>query len=149
MNGYPGWLAGRAWSDLPAEKSSAHGDAHLRSASELRGYHIQGTDDAIGHVGDFIVDDETWQVRYLAVDTSNWWFGKKVLIAPQWASGIRWAERKVDVGMTRERIKNSPEWNPNVAVNREYEVRLYDYFGRPMYWSDGTGGEEPYSMGHP
>jgi len=32
---------------------------------ELRGYHIQGSDEAIGHVEDFVVDDESWTVRYL------------------------------------------------------------------------------------
>ncbi len=29
-------------------------------------------------------------------------------------------------------IKNSPEWNPTAAINREYEARLYDYYGRPV-----------------
>lgn len=58
----------------------------MRSAREVRGYQIQGRDEAIGHVNDFIVDDETWEIRYLVIDTSNWWFGKKVLVAPHWAS---------------------------------------------------------------
>ena len=61
-------------------------DTHLRSTKELRKYHLQGSDDAIGHVEDFIVDDVTWEVLYLVVNTSNWWLGKKVLIAPRWAS---------------------------------------------------------------
>jgi sporulation protein YlmC with PRC-barrel domain len=109
-------------------------DIHLRSTKELRGYHIQGSDDAIGHVEDFIVDDETWEVLYLVVNTSNWWLGKKVLIAPRWASRISWKERVVTVDMSRASIKNSPEWNPSAAINREYETRLHDYFKRPAYW---------------
>jgi len=37
---------------------------------------------------------KTWEVRYLAVDTSNWWFGKKVLLCAAWASRISWDERE-------------------------------------------------------
>jgi len=109
-------------------------DIHLRSIKELRGYHIQGSDDAIGHVEDFIVDDETWEVLYLVIDTSNWWLGKKVLIAPRWASRISWKEKVVNLEMSRESIKNSPEWDPSAAITREYEGRLHDYFKRPAYW---------------
>lgn len=136
MAAYPGLLADRGWNGTPTiqQTADAAGDAHLRSASELRGYHIQGTDETIGHVEDFIVDDETWQVRYLVIDTSNWWFGKKVLVAPHWAKSISWADRMVHVDMSRDAIKNSPEWNPTAGVNRKYEVELYDYYGRPVYW---------------
>jgi hypothetical protein len=139
MGAYPGLLAAGGWHDAADDPIDETGDVHLRSASEVRGYHIQGSDAAIGHVEDFIVDDETWQVRYLVIDTSNWWFGKKVLVAPHWASRISWEERKVYVDLSRQTIKNSPEWNASAAVNREYEARLYDYHGRPVYW----GGIDP------
>jgi hypothetical protein len=101
----------------------------------VRGYDIQGTDEAIGHVEDFIVDDETWEVRYLVIDTSNWWFGKKVLVAPQWASRISWEKKVVYVEMSRDSIKNSPAYDPSLVINREYETLLYAYFGRVVYWS--------------
>lgn len=131
---HPGLLAAGTWADMPVPPPHLPNDVHLRSAKEVRGYHIQGTDEAIGHVADFLVDDETWEVRYLVVDTSNWWFGKKVLVAPQWSNRISWEESNVYVGLSREAIKSSPAWDPNAAVNREYEERLYDYYGRPVYW---------------
>ena len=118
----------------------APGDVHLRSANEVRGYHVQGRDGAIGHIADFIVDDETWAVRYLVIDTKNWWFGKKVLVAPHWANRVSWPERKVYVDLARDDIEKSPEWNPAEAINREYETRLYDYYGRPVYWSSTGAG---------
>ncbi len=143
MGMYPGLLAGAGRKDAPVEKAEQPtGDAHLRSASELRHYHVQGTDDAIGHVDDFIADDATWGIRYLVIDTSNWWFGKKVLVAPHWAHRISWQDRNVYVDMTREAIKSSPEWDEAASVNRQYEQRLYDYYGRPVYWgSDGHPSE--------
>ena len=75
------------------------------------------------------------------IDTGNWWFGKKVFVAPHWASRISWGERKVYMNMSREAIKNCPEWNATAAINREYEARLYDYYGCPVYWS-GSGRPE-------
>ena len=135
MGAYPSLLSGGTRNEV-VDHSDQSGDVHLRSAHEVRGYHVQGNDEAIGHVADFIVDDETWQIRYLAIDTSNWWVSRKVLVAPRWASRIDWADRKVYVDLSRHEIKNSPEWTPSAAINREYEARLYDYYGRPVYWND-------------
>jgi hypothetical protein len=70
----------------------------------------------------------------MVVDTRNWWPGKKVLVAPQWVTEISWGEAQVHVDMTREQIKNSPEFDPAAPVNRTYEERLFDYYGRPKYW---------------
>ena len=145
MGASPDSLAGVAWNEAAALQSDQTGDAHLRGAAEVGGYQIEGNDGAIGRVDDFIVDDETWQIRYLVIDTSSWWFGKKVLVAPQWASRVSWEEGRVYVDMTRQAIKNSPEWDSIAAVNREYELRLYDYYGRPVYWDsdDRAPGAPP------
>jgi hypothetical protein len=135
MGAYPDTLAASAYHEPDAESFDKPGDIHLRSAREVRGYHIQGNDNAIGHVDDFIVDNETWAIRYLVIDTSNWRPGKKVLIAPPWATRVSWRERRVNVDMPRQAIEDSPEWNAYAAVNREYELRLHEHYGRPAYWS--------------
>jgi sporulation protein YlmC with PRC-barrel domain len=149
VGGYPTMLAaGSGTINVPAEDSAFTEDSasaedpapdvHLRSDEEVRGYHVEGSDGTIGHIEDFIIDDETWGVRYLVVNTRNWWFGKNVLVAPQWANRISWAERKVYVGLSRQAIKGSPEWNGADAINRAYEARLYDYYGRPAYRLGGA-----------
>jgi hypothetical protein len=120
----------------------AHNDPHLRSAKEVAGYHVHCTDGELGHVADFIIDDETWTLRYLVIDTSNWWFGKKVLVSPRWVQEVSWAKSMVYVDLPRDTIKNSPEWNPATPVNREYEERLYDYYGRPTYWRPGDSRKD-------
>lgn len=112
----------------------AEGDPRLRSIKEVTGYHIVALDDKIGHVVDFIVDDETWVIRYMVVDTRNWLPGKKVLVAPTWIEKVVWAEEIVYVNLYRETIESSPAYNPSTPVNREYEERLYDFYGRPKYW---------------
>jgi hypothetical protein len=100
----------------------------------MRGYTVAGQDDACGTVKDFLVDDEYWVVRYLVLDTGNWLPGRKVILAPAWVKDVTWADRKVIVDLSQEQIKGSPEFNPDEPVNRQYEVRLYDYYGRPKYW---------------
>lgn len=132
---YPLGLAAAAASDKLPEEKSTPGDPHLRSARDVTGYHIHGSDGQIGHIADFIVDDETWAIRYLVIDTSNWWLGKKVLVSPYWTQRISWSESMVYINLSKSAIQNSPEWSPEALVNREYEERLYDYYGRPAYWS--------------
>jgi hypothetical protein len=74
--------------DAQARPQLESADSHLRSTLEMTGYHIEASDGEIGHVKDFIVDDETWAIRYLEVDTQNWWPGKSVLMSPQWINRV-------------------------------------------------------------
>lgn len=110
-------------------------DVHLRSADTVKGYHIQASDDSIGHVEDFIFDDESWALRYLVVDTRNWWpGGKKVLVATRWIDRIDWSEQKVFTSLTRDAVKASPAYEESATIDREYEARLHDAYGREHYW---------------
>jgi hypothetical protein len=40
------------------------------------------------------------------------------------------------VDLKGESIRNSPEFDPGEPVNRDYEERLYDYYGRLKYWEE-------------
>jgi hypothetical protein len=109
-------------------------DPHLRSTYSVSGHHIQALDGEVGHVADFIIDDETWAIRYLIVDTHNWWPGKKVLVSPQWIERVSWGERKVFVSLSREVIKHSPEYTDESLPTRDYEAELYLHYNRLGYW---------------
>jgi hypothetical protein len=111
-------------------------DHHLRSTYGVSGHHIQALDGEIGHVADFIIDDETWAIRYLIVDTHNWWPGKKVLVSPQWIERVSWGERKVFVNLDRETIKQSPEYTETSLITRDYEIGLHGHYKRKGYWVD-------------
>jgi hypothetical protein len=121
--------------DEAPEEEQEPGDYHLRSVREVEGYQIQALDGEVGHVSAFIADDVTWELRYLVVDTGGWLSGREVLVAPAWIQQINWVTRKVYVDLHQEVIERSPEFDPKAPVNREYEVRLYDYYGRPKYWT--------------
>jgi len=109
-------------------------DPHLRSTDDVSGRHIEATDGGIGHVEDFIIDDQTWAIRYLVIDTRNWWPGKKILLAPQWIDDINWGESKVFVNLSREDIRQSPEYSGTSVLNRDYETRLHRHYDRKGYW---------------
>ncbi|HEX3721104.1 MAG TPA: PRC-barrel domain containing protein [Verrucomicrobiae bacterium] len=118
------------------------GDPHLRSFHEVTHYSIHAIDGPLGHIDDFIVEDAGWVIRYLVVNLSNWAPARKVLISPQWMREINFAQKTVEVALAREAIVNCPEFHPTDAVNREYEERLYDYYGRPIYWTESGSCHE-------
>jgi uncharacterized protein YrrD len=109
-------------------------DSHLRSTGEVSGYHLQGSDGEIGHVEDFIIDDATWTIRYLVINTRNWWPGKKVLVSTAWVDGVSWSESKVLVSLSRESIRESPEYSEESLLTRDYEEKLHGHYGRKGYW---------------
>ena len=115
-------------------------DPHLRSTHMVSGYHIQATDGEIGHVEDFILDDRTWAIRYFIIDMGNWWPGKKVLVSPHWIERVSWSESTVFVNLTREAIKQSPEYTEESLLTREYETGLHQHYHRQGYWVDEPVG---------
>lgn len=109
------------------QRHDRNDDEHLRSCREVEGYHIDASDGEIGHVEDILVD-ENWAVRYLVVNTRNWWFGHSVLIAPQWISHLAWASATVSVDLTRETIRQAPEYDTARPPDAEFEQRLEAYY---------------------
>ena len=117
-----GFYAGSLWPVLPAtiglntgmtiDKSRSEEerdfDPHLRSTDIVNGYHIHASDGDIGHVNDFIVDTETWQILYFVVDTHNWIGGKKVLIGVNQIKEISWKNSKVTLNIPIDAVKESP-----------------------------------------
>jgi sporulation protein YlmC with PRC-barrel domain len=148
--GYPEyWLGPFAWGVFPvptrvaglapgAEPVAADefdGAGHLRSISEITGYHIQALDGEIGHVDDFMAEVESWSVRYLVIDTSNWLGGKWVTISPEWVRRVDWKDRLIYIDLTRHRIKGSPQYDPSLEMTRDYEEQLYGHYRRSGYWN--------------
>ena len=110
-------------------------EVHLRSSTAVTGYEIHATDGSIGHVKDFVFDDESWSIRYLLVDTLNWWpGGRKVLVANHWIDRIDWGTSTVHVSLTREQVKSGPEYHEAQGIDRGYEQRLHEAYDRKGYW---------------
>ena len=110
--------------------AAVHEDHHLRSVRAVTEHLIEASDGSIGHVDDFLIDDREWTIRYLVVDTRNWWPGKKVLIAPQWIARVGWEEAKVHVDLTRTAIKSSPAYDPQAPFTPDYAGLLDRHYAR-------------------
>jgi hypothetical protein len=126
---YPGPIAAGPLSDEDRE-----GDPHLRSTEAMTGYHIQTIDGELGHVEDFIFDDQTWAIRYLVIDTRNWWPGKKVLVLPKWIDRISWSESKLFINRPVIAIRDAPEYDDGKPITREFEEQLHQHYREEGYW---------------
>jgi hypothetical protein len=112
-----------------------HRDPHLQSSSDVHGFALKTNDGEIGHLDDFLVDDDEWSVRYLAIRT-NWWTGRKVILPAAWADRVSVTEEKIVVPLDRDTIKDAPEWNELEPISREFEIDLFGYYGRKGYWTE-------------
>lgn len=110
----------------------ANDNLHLRSANDTKGYRIEAIDGLIGHVEDFLIGPETWRIWYLAVDTRNWWPGKKVLISPAWVTSVSWSESQVGIDLSRDSIKTGPEYDSEKQWSPDYAAQLHAHYGRPF-----------------
>lgn len=128
--GYPGLMVPQPEPrELPEEDEE---QTHLRSVRELTGYTILTGDEAdVGHLADFIVDDESWAVRFLVLDSSHLPFSKKQLLATDWITAVSWVDRELRLDVTADQLEGAPPFDPDAPVNEEQETILYDYYGRP------------------
>jgi sporulation protein YlmC with PRC-barrel domain len=136
MGAYPGSLTaqGRIEEDLKAHAS--HGtpppdDSHLRSSNAVIGHHVKATDGNIGHLEDLLVDDHTWAIRHLIVNTSNWWGGKRVLIEPHSITGVGWSDAQISVDLTRQAVKDAPTYVSAAQVDPQSEPTINGHYRLP------------------
>ena len=86
-------------------------DLHLQSTQALSGYPIQTGEGAIGHVIDFIMDDESWTICHLVVETGHWYSHKEIVISPKHIDRISYEESKVFVNVTKKAILEAPQYH--------------------------------------
>ena len=106
-------------------------DQHLRSTDNVTNYKIHATDGEIGKVVDYIIDDATWKIKYLVVETGTWLSSRKVLLSTQWIREVNWDNSAVIVGVSLAEVQNSPKFDIDQLLNESYERSLYDYYGKP------------------
>lgn len=107
-------------------------DVHLRSMQEIASYDIIALDGEIGEVEDFVLETDDWSIRYLGMNTRHFLPGKQVLISTLWLGPINWSLRKVNINLTREQIKNSPDYEKVTEISREYETRLDKHYAQQI-----------------
>jgi len=124
-------------------ESKQDGDPYLRSYKTLTRYHIEATDGGMGQVRGALLEQATWAIRYLIIDTGNWWLGHQVLISPRWISDISWPDATLSVNLTRQSVKEAPPYDGKSPLDREQELHLHEHHGRTGYWVQGVKMQPP------
>lgn len=112
-------------------------EEHLCSMEEILGYHIEAVgDDDFGVVADFILDAASWALRYIVIDTHQFWpGGKKILFSPVWMEKFDRSHKKLVTNFHRKVIESCPEYNPEIPIENLIEESLFSHFGRSGNWN--------------
>jgi hypothetical protein len=105
------------------------GDQHLCSAEDVIGYRVQATDGEVGRVEEFLVEEASWDIRYVKVRAGNWLDRSKVLISPLSVSTIDWIERLVFLDIDRKKVEDSPTYDPLITIDERHEMSPLPYNG--------------------
>lgn len=127
MVGGPEPVEDHAGEQTASEKGEA-AQSHLRSYSNVKGYMIHETDGHIGEVDDFIIDDNTWKIDFLVVDTGSWLSGKKVLLLPRMISNMDWVTSMVHVNESKDQLRHSPEFDADQLMTEAYQEKLEEFY---------------------
>jgi hypothetical protein len=93
---------------------------------DVSGFNVEARDGSIGKIDE--ATNETGR-SCVVVDTGPWIFGRKVMIPAGAIQRIDPDERKVYVNLTKDQIKESPEFDPNRHRDDEsYRTQLGDYY---------------------
>jgi sporulation protein YlmC with PRC-barrel domain len=109
---------------MPSKQASD--DLHLQSTQALSGYPIQTSEGPIGHVIDFIMDDKSWAICHLVVETGHWYSGKEIVISPMHIDRISYEEEKVFVNVTKEAILEAPQYHVPPLGEAYGDTRNFD-----------------------
>jgi hypothetical protein len=80
----------------------------LWSAQSVMGYQIQARDEVIGHVVDFVIDEKSWAIRHLIINTGSRLRGNQVPVCRAQIDRIRRDESKVYINVSGEELQRTP-----------------------------------------
>lgn len=111
----------------------------LEKLTNLTQRKLSATDEPIGKLADFIFDSQSWNVRYIVVDTGTWLSDKKVLVSPlHLVSSMREMDSNepLKFSLTKKQIENCPELDRDAPVSRRYEIEYARNYNQQPYWDD-------------
>jgi hypothetical protein len=93
---------------------------------DLTGFSVEAADGGIGKV-----DEASYEVgsSFLVVDTGPWIFGKKVMLPAGVVERVDSANEKLFVSLSKDEIKNAPEFDENRYHDEGYRGELGGYYG--------------------
>ncbi len=123
FNGYiPHWMP---MADSPgADTNFVPGDpVQLRSLTHLLGYRVHAEQELVGHVHDFLADDD-WNIRGMVARLELFVGERYVALDTEEIAAIEFPDQFIRLSLERSALENAPEYDPlqprqpNVAVMR-------------------------------
>ena len=128
----------------------------LFAVSGLEGAQVQASDGEVGTVKDFLFDDQTWKLRWMAVEAGDWLPGRRrVFIHPSAIAPLQISPKpalpmmrstatlRLSVNLARAQIEAGPHAHEDQPVTKDMEGLLYDYYGWDPYWGASFFGGSP------
>lgn len=109
----------------PVARALEEQDSHLRSTQEVIGYELQASDGEVGHVEDFLINEENWAIDSLIIATGTWGAGKEVSVPSKSVERVNWEESKVFINVSRAALCAEPVYEPPVPSPRNYDPRTF------------------------
>jgi len=114
------------------DESPERSTVHLHSTRDIIGYEVHGRDGALGHVDELLIDDESWRIRWLVVDTDARTPRRKILVSPESIQEVAWAHRGVRADFDLQQIRAAPDYHPDEPAHDDYDRRLLECSRRPV-----------------
>jgi hypothetical protein len=110
------------------EAAGAAPPTHLRSSQEVSTYHLETPDGPIGQIKDFILDDDSWAIRYLVIDPSRWKIHDEVAVPASLVDRVSWGRRCLHVRVTRDQVRTAPHFAGLESLTPEFEAAQSRHF---------------------
>jgi hypothetical protein len=94
---------------------------------DLAGFKVEARDGSIGKVDEATVESAG---SFIVVDTGPWIFGKKRMIPAGVIRDIDLDTETIHVDLTKDEIKNAPEFDEEMYRDQTYKNQLGDYYSR-------------------
>jgi hypothetical protein len=140
---YWGGIGGELPSPIPAipepqfpakeDVLSSKQEAHLRSARDLEGYKVEAIDGQMGHIEELLITPDNWRIAYLVLKTKNWLPGKTVVVPTHAFTHVDWFNRSIGVTLTRDEVKEAPEFNTTRLSDGTLKEDLERYFATHIH----------------
>jgi hypothetical protein len=107
---------------LKSDEAHHSWDSHLRSVRQVTGYQIHSIDGSVGHAADMFIDDDSWVIRYLVVNTGDNGESRQVLVSPGWIDSVSWTRSTVQLNLPTAVVLNAQPLTDVASVNRQFKA---------------------------
>jgi len=115
--------------------------SNLLKTNEIVGYTLTAKDGGVGYVEDIILEDDTWEIKYLVVGLLGYAHNKKVLLPVDYIDEVVEETKNIKLTLSKETVGRAPSYEPGKPITQEYEKAVREAYGidDENQWDKGGG----------